>query len=46
VHNQSGAGSQILAVDLNGDGGIDLVTSTVHGTFVFFGKARTAQKSK
>ena len=46
VHNQSGAGSQILAVDLNGDGGIDLVTSTVHGTFVFFGKARTAPKSK
>jgi hypothetical protein len=36
----------VLAVDLNKDGGIDLVTSTVHGTFVFFGKARTAPNSK
>jgi hypothetical protein len=31
---------------LNRDGGIDLVTSTVHGTFVFFGKARPASTSK
>jgi FG-GAP-like repeat len=46
VHNQSGAGSQILAVDLNKDGGIDLVTSTTQGTFVFFGKPRGAMKSK
>ena len=46
VHNQSGAGSQVLAVDLNKDGGIDLVTSTTQGTFVFFGKPRGAMKSK
>lgn len=35
VHNQSGAGSQILAVDLNKDGVMDLVTSTTQGAFVF-----------
>ena len=45
VHNQSGAGSQVLAVDLNKDGSIDLVTSTTQGTFVFFGKPRPS-KSK
>jgi hypothetical protein len=37
VHNQSGAGSQVLAVDLNKDGAVDLVTSTTQGAFVFFG---------
>jgi hypothetical protein len=46
VHNQSGAGSQILAVDLNKDGGVDLVTSNTLGTFVFFGKPRTTPRSK
>ena len=47
VHNQSGAGSQVLAVDLNKDG----AHRSGHvdrrmGTFVFFGIARTAPKSK
>jgi hypothetical protein len=46
VHNQSGAGSQVLAVDLNKDGGIDLVTSTTQGTFVFFCKPRGTMKSR
>jgi len=46
VHNQSGAGSQILAVDLNKDGGVDLVTSNTLGTFVFFGKPRATPRSK
>jgi hypothetical protein len=40
VHNQSGAGSQVLAVDLNKDGVMDLVTSTTSGAYAFFGKAR------
>jgi hypothetical protein len=40
VHNQSGAGSQVLAVDLNKDGVMDLVTSTTSGAYAFFGKKR------
>ena len=40
VHNQSGAGSQVLAVDLNKDGVTDLVTSGELGAFAFLGKAR------
>jgi hypothetical protein len=41
VHNQSGAGSQILAEDVNRDGAIDIVTSGTHGAFVFFGSRKT-----
>ena len=41
VHNQSGAGSQVLAVDLNKDGVMDLVTSGELGAFAFLGKARS-----
>jgi Domain of Unknown Function (DUF1080)/FG-GAP-like repeat len=44
VHNQSGAGSQILAADLNKDGVVDLVTSTTQGAFVFIG-TRTRAKA-
>ena len=40
IHNQSGAGSDVLAVDLNKDGAMDLVTSTKLGTFIFWGKPR------
>jgi hypothetical protein len=40
VHNQSGAGSQVLAVDLNKDGVMDLVTSGKLGAFAFLGKPR------
>jgi Domain of Unknown Function (DUF1080)/FG-GAP-like repeat len=43
IHNRSGAGSDILAVDLNKDGVIDIVTSTDRGTFVFRGKPRPAK---
>lgn len=45
IHNRSGAGSDILAVDLNKDGVLDIVTSTDRGTFIFWGKPRAA-KSK
>src|SRR5919205_532651 len=38
IHNRSGAGSDLLAVDLNGDGAPDIVTSTNRGTFIFWGK--------
>jgi hypothetical protein len=40
IHNRSGAGSDILAVDLNKDGALDIVTSTNTGTYVFWGKPR------
>ena len=43
VHNQSGAGSQVLAVDLNKDGAVDIVTSTTQGAFVFL-STRTKTK--
>ena len=38
IHNRSGAGSDVLAVDLNKDGIMDIVTSTDRGTFIFWGK--------
>ena len=38
IHNRSGAGSDILAVDLNKDGALDIVTSTNTGTYIFWGK--------
>ncbi len=40
IHNRSGAGSQVLAKDLNGDGLVDVATSTNRGTFIFWGKPR------
>jgi hypothetical protein len=40
VHNQSGAGSQVLAVDLNKDGVMDLVTSGELGAFAFLSQPR------
>jgi hypothetical protein len=42
VHNASGAGSQIVAFDLNKDGINDIVTSGELGGFIFFGKPRAA----
>jgi hypothetical protein len=44
VHNRSGVGSDLLAVDLNKDGCMDIVTSTNRGTFIFWGKPRAARK--
>jgi hypothetical protein len=36
IHNRSGAGSQITAIDLNKDGAVDILTSTNRGTFIFW----------
>ncbi len=38
INNHSGAGSDLLAVDLNKDGAMDVVTATRWGTFIFWGK--------
>jgi hypothetical protein len=38
IHNRSGVGSTVLAVDLNKDGAMDVVTSTIRGTVIFWGK--------
>ncbi|HEY0162812.1 MAG TPA: FG-GAP-like repeat-containing protein [Edaphobacter sp.] len=37
IHNYSGGGSDVLAQDLNGDGVMDLVTSTRSGTYILWG---------
>src|SRR5690625_5130369 len=39
IHNRSGAGSQIKAVDLNNNGSVDIITSTNRGTFIFWNTA-------
>jgi hypothetical protein len=38
IDNRSGAGSTLLAVDLNKDGTMDIVTGNKLGTFIFWGK--------
>ena len=40
IHNRSGAGSQVLALDINGDGALDIAVSTNRGTFIFWGTQR------
>jgi hypothetical protein len=40
INNWSGAGSDVLAVDLNRDGAMDVVTATKLGTYIFWGKPR------
>ena len=37
IHNRSGAGSQVIALDLNNDGALDIAVSTNRGTFLFWG---------
>jgi hypothetical protein len=40
IDNHSGAGSDLLAIDLNKDGAVDIVTATRFGTFIYWGKPR------
>ncbi|QNI36461.1 FG-GAP-like repeat-containing protein [Edaphobacter albus] len=40
IDTHSGVGSDVLAVDLNHDGAIDVVTSTRFGTFIYWGIPR------
>jgi hypothetical protein len=46
IHNRSGAGSDLLAVDLNKDGAMDVVTSTDRGSFIFWGKPGAASAKR
>jgi len=36
----------VLAVDLNHDGAMDIVTSTRFGTFIFWGKPRSKSANR
>lgn len=42
VHNRSGAGSHIVAMDIDKDGATDIVTSSTHGTYIFWGDKSAA----
>ena len=44
INNASGAGSQVVAVDMNKDGIVDVLTTGANGSFIFFGKARPGVK--
>jgi hypothetical protein len=46
IDNHSGAGSDLLATDLNKDGVLDIVTATRFGTFIFWGKPHQARAQK
>ena len=44
INNASGAGSQVVAVDMNKDGIVDVLTTGANGSFIFFGKGRPGMK--
>lgn len=44
IHNWSGAGSDVLAVDLKGNGRPDIVTSTRSGTYIFWNQPSAGAK--
>jgi hypothetical protein len=46
IHNWSGAGSELRAVDLNGDGKPEIITSTKLGTFVFWNEMPATKAKK
>ena len=46
IHNRSGVGSDVLAKDLNGDGAVDIVTSTDRGTLIFWGKPHNGKNGR
>jgi hypothetical protein len=45
IHNRSGVGSHLAAVDLNHDGALDIITSTNKGTFIFWNLMQQRKKS-
>jgi hypothetical protein len=44
VDNHSGVGSDVLAVDLNKDGAMDIVTATRFGSFIYWGEGSKKHK--
>lgn len=42
VHNRSGVGSHVTAVDLDKDGAVEIVTGTKRGTFIFWNTRKAA----
>ncbi len=46
IHNRSGAGSTVTAVDLNHDGAVDIITSTTRGTFIFWNTPQQGGRSR
>ncbi len=45
IHNRSGVGSHLAAVDLNHDGTMDIITSTNRGTFIFWNQMHGTKAS-
>jgi Domain of Unknown Function (DUF1080)/FG-GAP-like repeat len=45
IHNSSGAGDNVLPIDLNGDGIMDIVTATKRGLYIFWGAPDLTSKS-
>jgi hypothetical protein len=43
IHNRSGVGSHLAAVDLNHDGALEIITSTNRGTFIFWNQMHAAK---
>lgn len=46
IDNNSGVGSTVLAVDLNHDGAMDIVTADKLGTIIFWGKPHPVESKK
>jgi Domain of Unknown Function (DUF1080)/FG-GAP-like repeat len=46
IDNHSGSGSDVLAVDLNQDGAMDIVTATRFGTFIYWGRPHSGRRAK
>jgi hypothetical protein len=46
IDNSSGSGSDVLAVDLNGDGAMDIVTATKRGAYIYWGKPKASKAAK
>jgi Domain of Unknown Function (DUF1080) len=46
IDNGSGVGNTVLAVDLKGDGAMDIVTTTRLGAFIFWGKPHPKSRAQ